>query len=296
VKNDQRTKSRKCIGPVHGPFAFGLHILFSTFVNFTMLTQRFTVVVALLLVSLSTGEGDPCPCAFDREPEQEKDCKVYGQVGGSLIAWDRADHTCLDMYNISERAMETDVLYRMCPHPNETTVDVQAFMNYIRYTDGTVANNIKLAYPNFFKEDEGTNSVRFPDSITTQTGTVLNCTSTPSFCWDHVKIHFSVNQREIGVFCAEFHSRMKNELKLEQSLVRSRLCTESSAPDCEPLASRVREVVAANPNLNCEALGTGPGTAELPDAETCGVETPNSGAMRAAAGLVLIIGVLVNLV
>lgn len=64
----------------------------------------------------TTASGDPCPCIFTVAPEEEVGCAVYGQMGDDvLIPWSRANQTCLDVFNIKDRAIDTDVLLDMCP-------------------------------------------------------------------------------------------------------------------------------------------------------------------------------------
>ena len=236
-------------------------------------------LVLLSLFSLAAPHGENfCPCEFI-SPE-DPDCRVYGQLGdGHLIAWYKADQACLDEFQIKDRAVDLDVLERMCPNLNGTDGNVDAYVNYIRFTEGVVGDAMRAYLPQFFDPEDGLVS-----NYTTDAGVFLDCEANPSFCWNEIKFIVSTQPQILTEACSDLWVRQINSLNLEQSVLRVRLCQEDNATEaCEPLFSQVKAGQAANPDSFCSAFGLGPAGAELPAKETCGLD-PFSSPTGAPAG------------
>jgi hypothetical protein len=206
---------------------------------------------------------DFCACRFNVSPASEDGCRVYGKLssagGGDdeLVPWYRGSQDCLDAWNIRVRAIDEFTLEGICPADGEQP-NVNALINFLRFQGGAAADGIKLSYPQFFVQ-EG-NQVVFVDE---------DCESDASTCWNNVRDFFAANPDEMVAICTDLYNRAANDLELEQSTLRIRLCQEDVTAECEPLWSQVNGFAVQNPSGACSDYGFGPAGLPLPDAETC---------------------------
>lgn len=233
-----------------------------------MLSQRLLTLLIFLSVLNSCVGQELCACRFNVPPEDEAGCRVYGQLGDRvLIPWFRGSQECMDTYNIKVRAIDEQTLSLMCPNGDGSGASASSFVNFLRFTGSAASNGIKLSYPQFFTEEPGTTRVVFTDTITDDSGATLDCDANESACWKEVRDFFSENPSELAKACIDLFNRQANDLELEQSTLRIRLCQEMSTSECEPLWGQIDDFAtdsSNDPPRACSAYGLGPAGLELP--------------------------------
>jgi hypothetical protein len=222
---------------------------------------------------------DYCNCQYNVPYEAEADCRSYGQLGDSvLIPWYRSNQTCLDEYQIKVVSMDRETLFDICPYENSTNVDIQLFLNAIRYNPSPATRAIQAFYPMFWIESNTTAGSYMLVDVISDNRNNPNCLQSQTLCYNTIREYFTINPTELGKVCQEFHARNRLEMDLEQSTIRIRLCQEgdttTSTSDgvsvCEPLVSQIRDIKTKNPSKACSAFGLGPGTQAVPSGRNCG--------------------------
>lgn len=226
----------------------------------------FWIVVCYTLLFQAASASSYCSCRYNVPFEAEADCRSYGQLGDDvLIPWHRANQTCLDTYNIKINAIDSDVLFEICPFENATNVDIQLLLNEIRYNPSPATRAIQASFPTFWTESNTSlGSYELVDVIYDGRNNP-NCIISETLCYNTIREYFTTRPNELGTACMEFHARHRFDLDLEQSTVRVRLCQEvdsssSDIPNCEPLVSQIIAIKSTNPSKACSAFGLGPGT------------------------------------
>jgi hypothetical protein len=253
-----------------------------------MYTPRLplSLFLVLLVISILTPRAHtatpPCPCLFDVPPDEEADCRVYGQLGdGNLIPWYRASQDCLDAYNIKDQVLDEDTVWRMCPYVNGTNINTDEFTILIRFDTSTTANAARLYYPEFFTGDS--NQAVLNASIVTDDGIYIDCQAEATRCWNRVKVFVVQQSSRLVAFCQDLHKNRINSIEKEQSFARIRICEENNSTDgvCEPLAAQVEDIKGQQTNQSwCSAFGLGPASYPLPNASTCGTDDTSSNGSR----------------
>lgn len=230
--------------------------------------RSFFAVVSLLVLQISTLASAECDQCFFTD-EDAADCKVYGQLGDRvLIAWNRASQACLDEFQIKDQAIDPATLEGVFPNSDGSGANVNTFVNYLKFNSGSVVNGLKLSFSDFFDENDTSSGVVFKDSIVVD-GTTYDCEASETACYNALKIYFAKEpgaseMQDIGV---DLYNQAAVSLEKEQSLVRIRLCAETSSSACEPLATQVNEQKTANPDKFCSAFGLGPAGTTVPGCE-----------------------------
>jgi hypothetical protein len=241
----------------------------------------FTLLLALSMTASVTGQVDEflaeqCACTFQVPAESEPECSIYGQDNtGTRVEFDRISEQCLTGLAISERVLEVDRQFRICPHANETDVSISNFITYLKLYNTTAVNAIK-ANPDFARyfqtKDDG--SMDIVDKITTDSGVTWVCTQNPALCWNEIKIFFSQEIYRVGEICEDLYEQQTNALQTEQSMARSMICeiTEAVASlpaACVEIETQIQSFMAANPELQCSDLEVRAAASMLPNNETC---------------------------
>jgi hypothetical protein len=240
-----------------------------------LLPLLLTLSIASVTGQSSVFGAEPqCACTFQVQAEEEPTCAVYGQDNsGELVDFDRISESCLAALAISERVLEVDRLFLICPYANETHVSVSNFMTYIQLYDTPTTNAIKSdpEFTQWFQtRDDG--SVDIVDSITTSRGVTYDCTKNAPLCWNEIKIFFTTENYRVGLICEDLYEQQINALQTEQSMARSMVCeaAKSVVPkECKELKEKIESFMAANPDLQCSDLEARAAASLLPDTESC---------------------------
>jgi hypothetical protein len=271
---------------------------------------RLTLLLALSMASVTAQSEPQCACTFQVQADDEPECAIYGQDNnGTLVEFDRISEQCLTGLAVSERVLEVDRQFRICPYANETDVSISNFITYIKLYNTTAVNAIK-SNPDFAKffETKDDGSVGLVDEITRDSGVTFVCTTNPAFCWNEIKVYFTLEIERVGAICADLYEQQTNALQTEQSMARSLIC-ETSAADafvpaaCDEVKEQINSFMATNPELQCSDLEVRAAASQLPNKETCNlgepVTTQDSGAATWAAdwgssimSLVVLVGLL----
>ena len=256
-----------------------------------------TIFPALLV--RASGAPSYCSCRYNVPFEDEAECRSYGQLGDDvLIPWYRANQTCLDEYQIKISAIDSEVLFEICPFENSTDVDIQLLLNEIRNNPSPATRAIQASFPSFWTESNTSiGSYELVDVIYDGRNNP-NCIESETLCYNTIREYFTTRPNELGTACKEFHARHRFDKDVEQSTIRIRLCQEvdgtstanssssnsDSIPNCEPLVSQIITIKGENPSKACSAFGLGPRTEqELPICSDTNNETDvasTSGASR----------------
>jgi hypothetical protein len=241
---------------------------------------RLPLLLAFAMASVS-GQSDitepQCACTFEVPAEEEQNCVVYGQVtSGLLIDFERVSESCLAGLAITERVLEADTLFSICPNNNETDVSIQKFINFIRDSNSTTANAIK-GHPDFtqFFQTNEDGSVDIADEITTSLGVKYNCSTGVNLCWNEIKNYFNTQKYRAGLVCEDLYAQQTTAMQSEQSLARSAICQadEADIPEaCVELQEKLQNFMAGNPELQCSDLETRAAASQLPNRESCNSE------------------------
>ena len=246
--------------------------------HFTMMHVSFVSIVVFYAVLLLPATGAQavsyCSCRYNVPFEDEVECRSYGQLGDDvLIPWYRANQTCLDTYQIKVSAIDSEILFDICPYENATDADVQVLLNEIRYNPSAATRAIQASFPTFWMESNTTvGSYELVDVIYDGRNNP-NCIVSETLCYNTIREYFTTQPSELGSACKEFHARHRFEKDEEQSIVRIRLCQEvdstnsTDLSNCEPLVSQIITIKNSNPSKACSAFGLGPGTQQ--DFPTC---------------------------
>lgn len=218
-----------------------------------------------------------CMCTFAMAPENEPNCRVYGQLGdGTLIPWHRANQTCLDDLNIKVESMDPETLANICPYANHTDSNVNALISTMKNSPSPATRAIQAYYGDYWSESNVTaGNYEFHDVVFDSRQSAVDCAASESNCWGVVKEYFANTPDAMSQNCLEFHNRQATNAELEQSTARINLCNVNRGeptPSCEPLPAQVQTIQGENPDKACSAFGLGPaGYAPLiPTAATCG--------------------------
>jgi hypothetical protein len=237
-----------------------------------------SLLLALSMVSV-TGLSPQCGCTFGVPADEEPDCAVYGEDNnGTLVDFERVSDSCLGALTISERVLETDRLFLICPYANETDVSINNFITYIRLYDTPATYAIKTN-PDFARwfqtMDDG--SLEVVDEIITQQQGPLNCTESIELCWNEIKLYVFLNPLNVGSVCADLHEQQIEALKTEQSMARNRICLEDEAvvpEECTELKDKIDSFMAANGDLECSDLRAQAAASRFPSRESCNLGDP----------------------
>jgi hypothetical protein len=250
---------------------------------------RLALLLALSMVSV-TAQSDQCACTFQVPADDEPECAIYGQDNnGTLVEFDRISEQCLTGLAISERVLEVDRQFRICPNANETDVSVNQFITYIKLYDTPAVNAIK-SNPDFAKyfqtKDDG--SIDIANNITRDSGVIFVCTANPALCWNEIKIFFTQEIYRVGAICEDLYEQQTNALQTEQSMARSLIC-ESSAADafvpaaCTGVKEQIDSFMATYPEMQCSDLEVRAAASQLPNNETCNLGEPVTSQDRSGA-------------
>lgn len=264
------------------------------------------LLLALSMTSVTGQSSDflaepQCACTYQVPAEDEPGCVVYGQDNnGTRAEFDRISESCLTGLAVSERVLEVDRLFRICPNANETDASITNFITYLKLYNTTAVNEIK-SNPDFERyfqtNDDG--SVGLVDEIVTDSGVKFICTQNVPLCWNEIKVFFSQEIERVGLICENLYEQQTNALQTEQSMARSLICemseTGASVPSaCADAREQIDTFMASNTDLQCSDLETRADASQLPNNETCNLgdrvtSQDRSGATMWATGSVGII-------
>ena len=245
------------------------------------------LLLALSMASVVTGQVDEflaepqCACTFQVAADDEPECAIYGQDNnGTRVEFDRISEECLAGLAISERVLEVDRQFRICPHANETDVSITNFITYLKLYNTTAVNAIK-SNPDFARyfETKDDGSVDIVDQIVTDSGVTWVCTQNPALCWNEIKVFFSQEIYRVGAICADLYEQQATALETEQSMARSMICEIGEAKAflpaaCAEIETQIQSIMAANPELQCSDLEVRAAASMLPNNETCNLGSP----------------------
>jgi hypothetical protein len=244
------------------------------------------LLLALSMAASVTGQSSgflaepQCACTFQVPAEEEPECAVYGQDSdGERVDYDRISESCLAGLEISERVLETDRLFLICPHANETDVSITNFITYIKLYNTTATNAIK-SHPDFerYFETKVDGSVDVVDEIVTDSGVKYICTKNLPLCWNEIKVYFTNEIYRVGLICEDLHEQQTNALKTEQSMARSMLCQQDAdVPDaCTEVKENLELFMASYPDMQCSDLEARAAASQLPNTESCNLGDVNT--------------------
>jgi hypothetical protein len=236
------------------------------------------LLLALSMVSvagLSRSLAEPqCACTFLVPAEEEPQCALYGEDNiGALVDFERISDSCLSALTISERVLEVDRLFLICPNGNETDASITNFITFIRLyaTNATYAIKTNPDFARWFQTmDDG--SLEVIDEIITQQQGALNCTESIELCWNEIKLYVFLNPPTLKSVCEDLYEQQIEALQKEQSMARSRICQEDESvvpEECTELKERIKSFMADNGDLECSDLGTRAAASRFPNRESC---------------------------
>jgi hypothetical protein len=224
------------------------------------------LVCLIVVVVVSAQSNNSCDqCRFGGN--DAADCKVYGQIDGTLVAWTRASSDCLDAFNI--KIASIDPASVGC---NTNPVNVNTFVNAIRFQ--TIPNSVLggLGGDNDFFVQDAAGIYSLNDSIVVA-GQSYDCQTSESDCYTALKTYFesTTGAAEMADVCDTVIDQVLVDRELEQSTVRIRLCREEeeetspeSATACQVLADQVAAKNDELPNTECSGFGFGPDPIAIP--------------------------------
>jgi len=235
------------------------------------LYSQLSLIIAFVLAAplVSSQTEAPCQCSFTSADPPS--CVAYGQLGdGNLIPWTVATQECLDLYKIKDEAIDPGMLGSMFPNPDGSGGSTSAFVNYLRFDDGSVASSIKAGFPQFYDEsDIMAGKMELKDSIVVD-GETIACSSdmggSQSDCYNAMKVYFASEPgaSEMAGVGQQLYNNAALSREKEQSTVRIRLCMEGGAPECGATSDMVLSYMEANPDKFCSAFGLGPEPYDYP--------------------------------
>lgn len=256
--------------------------------------MRIFSIRSIFLLSLSVivaQVSEPCPCQFADIPEDEADCRVYGEIRENLVAFERASDSCLQALTLTDLDIPTDVLFRMCPA--NTQDRVRLFTAYLReHPEDPAVTTVKATLTPFFNNETG---YEFYDRITVvTTDRTEDCVLSPTSCWFEVRMFLQERQFLTEDFCNSAIANHTLQAPIAQRNVRQRICEtflSDYKEECDPLNDQIqglRNVVGS-----CQEFAKGHGTIELPSLETCGKPPENNSASLFGALTTLLVTVAV---
>lgn len=229
-------------------------------------------LIVVVVVSAQSSNNSCDQCRFGGADNDTADCKVYGQIGGTLVAWTRASADCLNAFNI--KIASTDPTSVGC---NTDPINANAFVNAIRFE--TIPNSVLggLGGDNDFFVQDAAGIYSLNDSIVVA-GQSYDCETSESDCYTALKTYFesTTGAAEMADVCDTVIDQVLVDRELEQSTVRIRLCqeeeeeeetsssSESAAAVCQVLADQVAAKKAELPNTVCSGFGFGPDPIAIP--------------------------------
>mmetsp|Transcript_2252 Transcript_2252/g.6561 ORF Transcript_2252/g.6561 Transcript_2252/m.6561 type:complete len:213 (+) Transcript_2252:2-640(+) len=162
------------------------------------------------------------------------------------------------------------MLGSMFPNPDGSGGSTSAFVNYLRFDDGSVASSIKAGFPQFYDEsDNMAGKMELKDAIVVD-GETIACSSdmggSQSDCYNAMKVYFASEpgSSEMAGVGQQLYNTAALSREKEQSTVRIRLCMEGGAPECGATSDMVLSYMEANPDKFCSAFGLGPEPYDYP--------------------------------
>lgn len=226
-----------------------------------------TCVTPAMYVNASCQACDACK--FDGS--DAADCKVYGKYDGVLTAWFKCPQACLDAFQIKREAVDQAQLESMFPNADGSGGNINSFVNYLRFNEGSVVFGIRAGFPAFFEETTP-GRVEFRSEITVD-GQTYFCRTSESSCWNALKLYFadapgSAEMAEVG---RNLYRENAVSRELEQSLCRIRLCAVIDGSEtlanadsiCPGVYEQVDDRRRADDSPGCSSFGFGPGTTQL---------------------------------
>jgi hypothetical protein len=233
--------------------------------------------------SATAQESSTCDsCLYDGNDGE--DCKVYGQLGeGDLIAYHKASQDCLDAHDIKVQAVDATMLASMFPNADGSDANVNAFVSFLKNTDGAAVNAILSSLDFYFVEATAGQKPVFLDTIVVE-GVTYDCTASTSDCWNAMKVYFESDEGQavLQSVAMDLYAKAKNGRELEQSTVRIAICNHGDTDGtCAALSAQIDELKTANPDKACSAFGLGPAETAIPgcddsDFDANGGDTGNS--------------------
>lgn len=266
-----------------------------------------TVITSLLLLCLTTttlaAESNStttyCNCQYTNS-STEANCRVYGLLGNAtdassvLVPWYRATQECLNDYKIKISFMDTSTLIAMCPNSNGTGAVTNLIINEMKFNSlNPAVQALMKFYDEWFEEGNTADVYQLKNNITDDTGSVIDCESSSSNCWNVISQYFTKNPKDFEQICTEFHNRYRMNKELEQSTIRGRICQEISpsstdlgvSTNCSDLAKQLNDIMATQPSdASCNRYQFGPSTRTVPTCSANGSVTPNADTSTATKG------------
>jgi hypothetical protein len=233
----------------------------------------------LLAVVMVVGVSGDCSrvCEFKADEDTRK-CVVLGaapsNLGGALILWRAADAACLESIKIKITALPTAQLRAIFPTPDGANASANAYSNFLKLGDNSVANGLRVSWPEFF---DGTGKLmdRVP-------GTAVSCKVDANACWTAFKAFLAsddaakVRLRQDGV---TLWNNFRKDRELEQSTARINICAAAIGAEAgdseraaqiaacpelkaqiETLSTTLLKDARINGAVQCSSFGIGPGT------------------------------------
>lgn len=239
------------------------------------MSRRSGALLLLCLLSLGgtvSGETELCACFFN--VADEGDCLVYvPSVSGSGVSkYSLGNSSCLTVLGINEKILPDRTLWRLCPTFEATNdletkyiVNVDEAVNRVRLEgEEPVSQTIMAEFEDrglFVKDSDGIYVL--PEVLVdpSQQSLPTNCTLSPDFCWNIVKVDFTGRRGKWIRLCNQFHIDQTKALFDEQEKAREMLCS-SSQEICEPLSSEIQADKAAA--SSCSAFAASVAEDQLP--------------------------------
>jgi hypothetical protein len=196
-----------------------------------------------------------CPCLY--QGPRETDCYIYS--ADLVTAYPKADDICLEELNLLDRFLPADDFWRLCPNPNETDYNIDAFINLVRFQpDNPVSQDVKSRFivdmdTTIFVE-VGNGTYVLPDEIVTPLGLDFNCTEQENFCWNVVKTEFTGRFPRFRILCGEFHDTAIPEFYAEQAAARQALCGNNGSGLNATAKDACQEVLTAVSGTSCGSV------------------------------------------
>mmetsp|Transcript_33551 Transcript_33551/g.48909 ORF Transcript_33551/g.48909 Transcript_33551/m.48909 type:complete len:271 (-) Transcript_33551:25-837(-) len=233
-----------------------------------MLPFKNTVAsVGLLLLNNISFQGvkSEClpQCKFDGN--DGNDCRDWGLVDGKFVPWYLGSRQCLDLHNIKISGLDAGSI---CASATTFVNDIQH--GYLSSSNARLG--LGVSEGGFFEQDsKNDNMVVLKNSITIGRST-YNCETSKSTCYNAMKPYFEddVNgKKEMNQVCQKLYDQGKNDLQLEQSTLRGRLCMDyrnvnTPVPICNPLLDQLKDQMKQYPNKSCNSFQMGVGSKTPP--------------------------------
>ncbi|CAJ1958894.1 unnamed protein product [Cylindrotheca closterium] len=233
----------------------------------------------------NTTEPEVCPCRF--EGNDDDDCIVYGSLDGDLKAWPKADQACLDAYQIKVDA----------PDPSSTCLNANSFVLALRLGDLSSSQakfGLGTPYGGFFEESPMNAMLPVLKESITIAGTTYDCEASSSNCYNAMKPYFESNamgMQEMEDVCDTLQGTVFVARETEQSVLRTRLCTEYREPAtivsaCSDIFDALEPELVKFSTKTCGGFGTGPGSRTLPG---CSASTDAATSLGSGYNLFLVL-------